>query len=186
MGSAARLSDGGAELRADPLNAREEYRPGAEGRQAGQASSRPQEARRQLIRITPSIAIDERAITESFVRASGPGGQNVNKVATAVQLRFDPDGSGLPDDVQARLRRLAGKRFILDGTVLIAVQRHRTQERNRQAALAMLVRLIRRAAEPPLQRVATRPTAASRRRRLQTKAHRARIKQTRASPPEQE
>jgi ribosome-associated protein len=139
-----------------------------------------------MIRITPSVAIDERAITESFVRASGPGGQNVNKVATAVQLRFDPAGSGLPDDVQARLRRLAGKRFTQHGKLLIAAQRHRTQERNRQAALEALIRLIRRAAEPPLLRVATRPTAASRRRRLQAKTHRAHIKQFRAAPSDQE
>jgi ribosome-associated protein len=138
-----------------------------------------------MIRITPSVAIDERAITESFVRASGPGGQNVNKVATSVLLRFDPGGSGLPDDAQARLRQLAGRRFTRQGTVLIAAQRHRTQERNRQAALEALIRLIRRAAEPPVQRVATRPTAASRRRRLQTKTHRARIKRTRAAPDEE-
>jgi ribosome-associated protein len=107
-------------------------------------------------------------------------------VATAVQLRFDPDGSGLPDDVQVRLRRLAGKRFTQQGTLLIAAQRHRTQERNRQAALESLIRLIQRAAEPPVQRIATRPTAASRRRRLQTKTHRARIKRTRAPASDQE
>jgi ribosome-associated protein len=139
-----------------------------------------------MIPITPSVAIDERAITESFVRASGPGGQNVNKVATAVQLRFDPNSSGLPGDVQARLRRLAGKRFTQQGTLVIAAQRHRTQERNRQAALEALIRLIRRAAEPPIQRIATRPTDASRRRRLQAKTHRARVKQTRTPPSEQE
>ena len=139
-----------------------------------------------MIRITPAIAIDEVAIVESFVRASGPGGQNVNKVATAVQLRFDPAISGLSQDVQARLRALAGRRVTQQGEVLTTAQRFRTQERNRQAALDSLIGLIQRAAEPPVLRVATRPTAASRRRRLQTKAHRARIKQTRSAAADEE
>ena len=139
-----------------------------------------------MIRVTPSIAIDERAITESFVRSSGPGGQNVNKVATAVQLRFDPADSGLPGDVCLRLRALAGKRLTQQGTVLITAQRHRTQERNRQAALEALIRLIQRAAVAPVKRVATRPTAAAKRRRLATKAHRARIKQTRGATVSEE
>lgn len=139
-----------------------------------------------MIRITASIEIDERAISESFVRSSGPGGQNVNKVSTAVQLRFDAANSGLPNAVQARLRGLAGRRFTQDGTLLITAQRHRTQERNRQAALDTLVALIERAAEPPIPRIATRPTASSRRRRLQAKTHRARIKQTRTIPRDDE
>lgn len=139
-----------------------------------------------MIQISPSIAIDERAIVESFVRASGPGGQNVNKVATAVLLRFDPAESGLPPDVQARLRRLAGRRTTQQGEVLITAQRFRTQERNRQAALDTLIRLIKSAAEPPVPRIATRPTAASQRRRLQTKARRARLKQTRGMQPDEQ
>jgi len=138
-----------------------------------------------MIRITPSIAIDERAITESFVRASGPGGQNVNKVSTAVQLRFDLGESGLPGDVRRRLERLAGRRLTQQGVLLINAQRHRTQERNRQAALETLIELIRRAAMPPTKRVPTKPTAASRRRRLQTKVLRGRIKRTRGSVAEE-
>jgi ribosome-associated protein len=139
-----------------------------------------------MIRITPTIAIDERAVSESFVRASGPGGQNVNKVATAVQLRFDPALSGLPSDVLARLRGLAGRRFTQQGDMLITAQRYRTQERNRQAALDTLIALIQRAVLPPVPRVATRPTLASKRRRLQSKAHRARVKQTRSDRPDDE
>ena len=135
-----------------------------------------------MISITPSLAIDENAIVETFVHASGPGGQNVNKVATAVQLRFDPAASGLPQDIQNRLRTLAGRRTTQHGDVLITAQRFRTQERNRRAALDTLVELLQRAAEPPVLRIATHPTAASKRRRRDSKAHRARIKHTRSTP----
>src|SRR5579863_1247162 len=138
-----------------------------------------------MIRVTPSIAIDEGAISESFVRSSGPGGQNVNKVSTAVQLRFDLLASGLPGEVRTRLTTIAGKRMTQQGELLITAQRFRTQERNRQAALDMLIRLIQRAAEPPVPRIATRPTVASRRRRLQTKAHRARVKLSRTTPADE-
>lgn len=139
-----------------------------------------------MIRVTPSIAIDEGAISESFVRASGPGGQNVNKVATAVRLRFDVSASRLPDDVRVRLTAIAGKRMTQQGDLLITAQRFRTQERNRQAALDTLIRLVQRAAEPPMPRIATRPTAASKRRRRQTKARRARVKQSRATPADED
>jgi len=139
-----------------------------------------------MIRVTPNIAINEGAISESFVRASGPGGQNVNKVATAVQLRLDIAASGLPDDVRRRLVTLAGRRITQQGDLLITAQRFRTQERNRQAAMDALIRLIQRAAEPPTPRVPTQPTVASKRRRLQTKARRARIKQSRAAFTEED
>ena len=120
------------------------------------------------------------------MHASGPGGQNVNKVATAVQLRFDPAASGLPQDIQTRLRTIAGRRMTQHGDLLITAQRFRTQERNRRAALDTLIQLIQRAAEPPILRVATRPTPASRRRRRHNKAHRARTKQTRSTPIQDE
>ncbi len=133
-----------------------------------------------MIYITPSIAIREDEIQEHFIRAPGPGGQNVNKVATAVQLRFDVAGSSaLPDDVRARLARLAGRRMTQDGTLIIQARRFRTQERNRQDAMEQLIRLIRQAARSPKPRHKTRPTPASRQRRLEAKRRRSETKRQR-------
>ncbi len=137
-----------------------------------------------MIRITSRLAIDDREVDESFVRASGPGGQNVNKLSTAVQLRFDVRGSpSLPGDVKARLERLAGARLTRDGVLVIIAQRHRTQARNRQDALDRLIDLIRRAAVAPTPRRATRPTAASRERRIESKKRRTGIKHLRRARP---
>jgi ribosome-associated protein len=137
-----------------------------------------------MIPVTNSITLDEREIQESFVRASGPGGQNVNKLATAVQLRFDVERSpALPEGVRARLKTLAGRRLTQDGVLVITAQRHRTQERNRQDALERLIDLIRRAATPPVPRRPTRPTLASKRRRLEAKSRRAGIKSLRSVKP---
>lgn len=134
-----------------------------------------------MIPISDSLALDESELDESFIRASGPGGQNVNKVASAVQLRFDIRHSpSLPADLRQRLERLAGKRVSQDGVLVITAQRFRSQERNRQDALDRLIGLIRRAASPPPPRRPTRPTAASRRQRLADKARRARLKRQRA------
>lgn len=133
-----------------------------------------------MLRVTGHIEIDEREIEEQFVRASGPGGQNVNKLSTAVQLRFDVRHSpSLPDDVRTRLERLAGSRLTREGVLVIIAQRHRTQARNRQDALDRLLDLIRRAAVAPIKRRPTRPTKASRERRIESKKRRAGVKRLR-------
>jgi ribosome-associated protein len=132
-----------------------------------------------LLRVTPAIAIDDRHIDFAFVRASGPGGQNVNKVSNAVELRFDVGASELAEDVKARLHRLAGRRISQEGILVIDAQRFRSQERNREDALERLLTLIASAAEPPRRRVKTRPTAGSRERRLGAKRANSEIKSNR-------
>ena len=137
-----------------------------------------------MIAVTDAIAIDEREITESFVRASGPGGQNVNKVASAVQLRFDVRTSpSLPNDVAIRLMKLAGSRLTQDGVLVITAQRFRSQERNREDALERLLELIRTAAVVPVKRRKTKPTKASKQRRLESKSRRSHIKTLRRAKP---
>jgi ribosome-associated protein len=137
-----------------------------------------------MIPVTAHISIDEREIEENFLRASGPGGQNVNKLSTAVQLRFDVRHSpSLPHDVRARLESLAGSRLTRDGVLIINAQRHRTQLRNRQDALDRLIDLIRQAAIRPVKRRPTKPTRGSRERRIEGKKRRAGVKQMRRSKP---
>ncbi len=137
-----------------------------------------------MLRVTDTISIDDSELSESFVRSSGPGGQNVNKVSSAVQLRFDARGSpSLPNDVALRLMRLAGKRLTKEGVIVIIAQRHRTQERNRADARERLFDLIRQAAVKPVPRRPTKVPKATKRRRLEAKKHRSGIKSLRGGKP---
>jgi ribosome-associated protein len=136
-----------------------------------------------MIPITDDLALDERELSETFIRASGPGGQNVNKVASAAQLRFDLRGSSsLPEPVKARVAQLAGRQLTEDGVIVITARRFRSQERNRADARDRLVALIRRAAEPPKPRRKTRPSAAQREERRTAKGRRGALKRLRNTP----
>ncbi len=136
-----------------------------------------------MIRISNSISIDERDISESFIRASGPGGQNVNKVSTAVEMRFDVARAALPHEVKHRLKAIAGRQLSQDGILIVTSQEHRSQDRNRAAALEKLVALLRKAVIRPKRRIATKPTKASKTRRLDSKSKRSTTKDLRRSRP---
>lgn len=135
-----------------------------------------------MLQITPTLALDDHEFAERFVRASGPGGQNVNKVATAVELRFDVAASSLPPDIRRRLVSLAGRRMTTEGVLLIDSREYRTQAQNREAARERLVALIRRATIVPVRRRATKVTKAATQRRLVTKKRRSEVKARRGRP----
>lgn len=141
---------------------------------------------RAMLSVTPSLAIDENELRETFIRASGPGGQNVNKVATAVQLRWDVRNSAsLPDAIRERLLRLAAPRITAEGVLIIEARRYRTQEQNRQDARGRLLALVRKAVDPPKPRRVTRPSRVAHMRRVENKRRRGQLKRLRRTSPDE-